>query len=44
MNRSLLLVLVAIGLLLLALCAWGVQGARRAVTGSRHRRGRVVAA
>ena len=38
MKRLLLLFLLALGLLLLALGAWAVQGVRWTLTGSRRRR------
>jgi uncharacterized membrane protein len=41
MNRWLLICFLALGLLLLALGAWAVQGVRWTLTGSRHRRGRL---
>jgi hypothetical protein len=44
MNRHLLLILLAFGLLLLALAGWTVQGLRWTVSGRRRRRGRLVPA
>ncbi len=44
MNRWLLICILALGLLLLALGAWAVQGVRWTLTGSRHRRGRLATA
>jgi uncharacterized membrane protein YidH (DUF202 family) len=44
MNRYLLLILVAFGLLMLALGAWTVQGLRWTISGRRRRRGRLVPA
>jgi uncharacterized membrane protein len=44
MNRSLAIAFLALGLLLLALGAWAVQGVRWTLTGSRRRRDRLVTA
>jgi hypothetical protein len=44
MKRMLLLLALALGLLLLALGAWAVQGVRWTLTGSRRRRSRLATA
>jgi hypothetical protein len=44
MKRWLVICFLALGLLLLALGAWAVQGVRWTLTGSRHRRGRLATA
>ena len=44
MKSLLLLVALALGLLLLALGAWAVQGLRWTLTGSRRRRSRLATA
>ncbi len=44
MQRMLLILLIAFGLLVLAGAAWTLQGVRWAVTGSRHRRPRTATA
>ncbi len=44
MNRYLLFTIVALGLLLLALAGWAVQGLRWTFSGRRRRRGRLVPA
>jgi len=41
MKRWLVICFLAFGLLLLATCAWAVQGVRWTLTGSRRRRGRL---
>lgn len=44
MKRYLLLIVLALGLLLLALAGWTAQGLRWALSGRRRRRGRLVPA
>jgi hypothetical protein len=44
MKRTLLLILLALGLILLAAAAWAVQGLRWALGGGRDRRKRLATA
>jgi uncharacterized membrane protein YidH (DUF202 family) len=44
MQRLVVILLIALGLLVLAAAAWTVQGVRWALTGSRHRRPRTATA
>jgi hypothetical protein len=44
MQRMLVILLIALGLVVLAGAAWTVQGVRWALTGSRHRRPRAATA